>query len=167
MPDARIVVPSLAGIGVPAATLPDVPAAGRLRLGDVELGAGRPAVVQNPSLRRDRPGRPSLWLADHPSPDAAETWRRLADLFQDTGLWPLVLASLDADEPARPWDSGELEPGPLAPVEALEAAAVLAEGWADSLVPMGVDPYVEHLRPYGAAFPGSTNLSGQPGPVGR
>jgi hypothetical protein len=62
--------------------------------------------------------------------------------------------SLGADYDHRPWHSGELDPVPLARVDALDAAAGLAEGWADSLVPMGENPYVEHLRPYGAAFPG-------------
>ena len=97
---------------------------------------------------------PALWLADHDILDAAATWRRLVDRFPETGLWPLVLTPLGGDDPDRPWDSREFESVPHADVDALDAAVVLAEGWADSLVPMGADPYIEHLRPFGAEFPG-------------
>lgn len=165
MSDGRIPVPSLAEVGVlPPSVRPALPAPGRLRWGDVDLGAGRPAVVRDLSPRCNRREQPSLWLADNPSPDAAAAWRRLVDLFPHTGLWPLVLTSLDAGHPARPWDSGELEPISLTHVDALDPGAVLAEGWADSLVPMGVDPFVEHLRPFGAEFPGLAATLSRAGP---
>lgn len=154
MSDVRIVVPSLAGPRAPSATLPPVPTAGRLRLGDVDLAVGSPTVSRVVMPQAARVPVPALWLADHDILDAATTWRRLVDLFPETGLWPLVLTPLGGDHPARPWDSGELESIPLAHVDALDPAAVLAEGWAGGLVPMGADPYVEHLRPFGAEFPG-------------
>ena len=152
--DPLIPVPSLPDVGVPSSMRPELPAAGRLRLGDVDLGMGRPAASQGVIPEAGRGLAPALCLADHGTSDAANTWRRLVDLFPETGLWPLVLTPLSGDGQDRPWDSGELEQIPLAHVDALHASAVLAEGWADSLVPMGADPYVEHLRPFGAEFPG-------------
>jgi hypothetical protein len=116
------------------------------------VGVGRPAPTGR--LGAGPEPEPGLWLTDHGIAEGMTAWRRLVDLFPETGLWPLLLASLAADYDHRPWHSGELDPVPLARVDALQPAAVLAEGWADSLVPMGEDPYVEHLRPYGAAFPG-------------
>ncbi len=64
----------------------NLPAAGRLRLGDVDLGVGRPAVARGP-VPETAPGpAPALWLADRGTLDAAPTWRRLVDLFPGTGL---------------------------------------------------------------------------------
>jgi hypothetical protein len=152
--DERIPVPSLSDAALLSSVRVDLPAAGRLRLGDVDLGVGRPAVARGLPPEAVSPPAPALWLADRAPLDAATGWRRLVDLFPGTGLWPLVLTSLPADHAHRPWDSGELEPIHLADVDALRPEAVLAEGWADSLVPIGTDPHVEHLRPYGAGFPG-------------
>jgi hypothetical protein len=149
---ARIPVPSLADVGAPSAQRPELPAAGRLRLGDVDLGAGRPAVARG--FTPGAASAPVLWLADHPADDPAGTWRRLVDLYPDTGLWPLLLTPLGGEDPDRPWDSGELEPVSLAQVDVLQPLAVLARGWAEGLVPMGPNPYVAHLRPFGAVFPG-------------
>ena len=146
---------------MPIPALPDVgsvpltsglPPAGRCRVVDVEVGIGRPAEVSRyeGGPRADA----GLWVTDDPVTDPVTCWRRLVGLYPETGLWPLLLMSLAADHDHRPWHSGELDPVPLSRVDALEAAAVLAEGWADSLVPLGENPYVSHLRPYGAAFPG-------------
>ncbi len=95
-----------------------------------------------------------LWISDDVAMDAGARWRRLADLYPGTGLWPLLLTPLPFDGGRRPWDSGELEPVPVAEVDTLRPEDVLAQGWADSLVPLGTAPHVEHLRPYGATFPG-------------
>jgi hypothetical protein len=152
--DERIPVPSLAGVDVPSPVRPDLPAAGRLGLGDVDLGIGRPAVARGVLSEVVTSPATALWLADGETVDAGGRWRRLVDQYPGTGLWPLVLTPLSTYDAHRPWDSGELEPVPLADVDALDPTSVLAEGWADSLVPIGTDPYVEHLRPYGATFPG-------------
>jgi hypothetical protein len=101
--DKRIPVPSLADVGVPSSMLPDLPETGRLRLGDVDVGAGRPAASRG--LRPEAgPGpAPALWLTDHDIRDPADTWRRLADRFAETGLWPLLLTPLSGDDDDRPW----------------------------------------------------------------
>jgi hypothetical protein len=129
-----------------------LPPAGRIRVEDVYVGIGRPAAVDR---RQGGLGADTgLWVTDDPVAEPVTSWRRLAGLYSGTGLWPLLLMSLAAVHDHRPWHSGELDPVPLARVDALETTSVLAEGWADSLVPMGENPYVEHLRPFGAAFPG-------------
>jgi hypothetical protein len=153
-PGALISVPNRGGVDLPSSVRCDLPAAGRLRLGDVDLGIGRPAMARGLPCDSGTPPTAVLWLADGKTVDAGARWRRLVDLYRGSGLWPLVLTPLSTDDPHRPWDSGELEPVPLAGVDALIPESVLAEGWADSLVPIGGDPYVEHLRPYGATFPG-------------
>ena len=102
------------------------------------MGVGRPAKIS--CLRAERSAEPGLWVTDDGVADPVNAWRRLADLYPGTGLWPLLLMSLAADHDHRPWHSGELDPGRLAHVDVLETAAVLAEGWADSLVPMGENP---------------------------
>jgi Domain of unknown function (DUF4253) len=144
-------IPALPDTGsVPLAS--GLPPAGRYRIADVDVGMGRPAEVGRPldGPRVDT----GLWVTDDAVADPVTAWRRLVDLHPETGLWPLLLMSLAADYDHRPWHSGELDPLPLRRVDALEAASVLTEGWADSLVPMGENPYVEHLRPFGATFPG-------------
>lgn len=150
--DELIAVPLLPDVERRFSERSDLPAAGRLRLGDVDLGVGRPVVARGFDAQGVPP--PALWLADSRHPHAAASWRRLVDLFPGTGLWPLLLTPLSADSPHRPWNSGELGPTPVEDVDALSPETVLATGWADSLVPIGTNPYVEHLRPYGAEFPG-------------
>ncbi len=120
---------------------------------DVQLGPGRPVEAVRPCLASSGPGRPQLWMSDAAVPDAALVWRRLVDRFPQTGLWPLVLHSLAGDD-SRPWDAGELEPASEAAVDTLDPARLLAEGWADALVPIGQNPRVAHLDPFGARFPG-------------
>jgi Domain of unknown function (DUF4253) len=133
-----------------------------MRMGQVDLLVRRAAPSRCPDVE------PALWLADIVNLDAATAWRRLVDLFPETGLWPLLLTALDADHRDRPWSSSELTPSSSASVDALHTAAVLAGGWADSLVPMGENPYVEHLSPFGAEFPGLAaplRLEGPPASV--
>jgi hypothetical protein len=167
MSDTTIPVPSLADVVAPSVRLA-LPEVGRLRLGDLDLGTGRPAVARRLDGQAESGSAPPLWLADHGRPDAAETWADAVERFPETGLWPLVLTALGLEYSDRPWDSGEFDPIPLTAVDALDPATVLAEGWADSLVPMGRDPYVEHLRPFGAEFPGLAaplHRAGNPGAV--
>ena len=59
-----------------------------------------------------------------------------------------------AGEDRRPWGGGEPEPVADRDVAALDPQHVLANGWADCLVPMGQPPRVAHLVPFAALFPG-------------
>ncbi|WP_409331888.1 DUF4253 domain-containing protein [Trujillonella humicola] len=141
----RLDVPVLAELGPVRSTSADLPPPGPLRLGEVYLGAGRP-VRATPA--------PAMWLTDEEVVGGAQRWRGLVDRFPDTGLWPLLTMPLEYAATQRPWDAGEFDPVPVADVEALDPAELLAGAWAGWLVPMGENPYVEHLRPFGAPFPG-------------
>jgi len=156
-------VPALPTPGPDRPAVHGLPPAGQCRLEDVDVGLGRLAPTSR--FRPEPEAPPGLWVTDGPVADPVPAWRRLVGLHPETGLWPLLLMSLAADYDDRPWHSGELDPVPLARVDALEPAAVLAEGWADSLVPIGENPYVEHLYPYGAAFPGLVAPQRSEGPA--
>ncbi|SHG42869.1 protein of unknown function [Geodermatophilus nigrescens] len=133
-----------------------LPLPGRLRIGDLDLdlGNGRPASARGLGSEDGPAPSAPLWLTDREIDAPMATWRRLFDLSPETGLWPLVLTPLGTEGCERPWDSGELEPAPVAAIDGIDPGAVLAEGWADGLVPIGAQPYVGHLRPFGREFPG-------------
>jgi hypothetical protein len=140
----------------------DLPPVSTLQLGRVQLPAGRPAHANRIVPPVGEAAAPALWLTDEPVPDAAVVWRSLVDQYPATGLWPLILRSLSAGG-HRPWDSGELHPVTMGTIDCLDALAILARGWADSLVPIGGlagHPAIERaLEPYGAAFPGLAEAS--------
>jgi hypothetical protein len=145
-----------AGIPLPAVpgVRPDVvglPGAGPLRVGDVALPAGRP-VAADPSFAPET-GTPALWITEAVVPDAPQLWRRLVDEFPASGLWPLLLCSLDGDD-RRPWDTGELAPLPVAEVDAVDAAQVLAAGWAEGVAVEGDPMPAAALAPFDHPFPG-------------
>lgn len=146
-------IPAVPDLHAVALSGQPLPPAGALCLAGVELGAGRPAEAVQPFVAARQPRRPLLWLTDEPVPDTAQQWRRLVDLFPQTGLWPLVLHPLGGDD-RRPWDRGELEPVAESDVDAVDPAHELAEAWAGWLVPIGENPRLSHLHPYGATFPG-------------
>lgn len=75
-----------------------------------------------------------------------------------TDLVPLLLAFLDGGHEGRPWDNGELGLRcDLAVIDRLDAATVIAQGWADS-VPTAEDledpEWAAMVAPFGEAFPG-------------
>lgn len=153
--DAVIDVPALPD---PATTIDfGLPPVGTLTLSQLRLPAGRPARAGGVEPPAGQAIAPALWLTDEPLPDAAVVWRSLVGEFPATGLWPLVLRPL-AEAGQRPWDSGELQPVTTETIDSLDASAILAQGWADSLVPIGgLAGHLEierALAPYGAAFPG-------------
>lgn len=128
----------------------DVPPDGPVRLGPVELPAGR-------QLSGWDDAGPRLWATSEPVPNAGRVWEVLAGLHQETGLVPILLAFLDEGHQGRPWDEGELNHRcDVAAVDRLDAATVLADSW-DAVVP-GADEFdeeaVEMLAPYGLRFPG-------------
>ncbi|MCZ2804889.1 DUF4253 domain-containing protein [Modestobacter sp. VKM Ac-2983] len=134
-----------------------LPPVGTLTLGRLRLPAGRPARAGAVDPPVGDVIAPALCLTDEPVSDAAVVWRLLVDRFPATGLWPVVLRSL-AGTGQRPWNSGELQPVTMETVDGLDALSILAQGWADSLVPIGGlvgHPEIERaLAPYGAEFPG-------------
>jgi hypothetical protein len=130
----------------------EVPAAGPVRLGPVQLPNGR----RLPGGALD----PVIWIASEPVPDAGRVWQALSDLTPSTGLVPIVLGFLNPQEQqGRPWDNGELGlPCDLADVDRLDPATVLAEGWADVL-PSQRELDLDHelaatIAPFGERFPG-------------
>jgi hypothetical protein len=126
-----------------------------LSIGSVELGTGRPVV---PRRGDDALGPAALWVSDRVVPDVAAAWWTLAQQFEATGLWPLVLQALD--ESGRPWNSGELMPAAEGDVDALDVRQVLEDGWNGWLVPVNNPwpPGTGPLAPFGPGFPGLAPL---------
>ena len=117
-----------------------------------------------------------LWVTDEPVPDAGGLWGRLLREHADTGLWPLLLLTMRPRGAAlelmkargaigeqrigqlsrRPWHSGEFEPVPAGPADALDAAEILARWWGE--VTGGDDGQSAGCRP------GSRSGTGPPRP---
>jgi hypothetical protein len=129
----------------------DVPADGPVRIGPVQLPAGRRLPSWHDEAR--------LWAASEPVSDAGRVWQALTDMHPGTGLVPILLGFLHRGHAGRPWDNEELGlQGDLAAVDRLDAAAVLAEQWAGS-VPTAEELASEHefaemIAPFGEQFPG-------------
>lgn len=106
---------------------------------------GQPLAVDGVQLP---PGRPVVADFDR-GPTPTPLW--ITDAHPRTGLWPLVLTGMPT-EPERPWSNGELDPVPVTDVDAVDAAALLAEAWRECFV---VDGAVEpSMAPFGPEFPG-------------
>ncbi|GAA2144539.1 DUF4253 domain-containing protein [Actinomadura napierensis] len=66
-----------------------------------------------------------LWVSDEPHAGLGGLWCRLYDERAKTGLYPLLLDTLNG-EPARPWHDGELyNEDSVADIDALDVEAVL------------------------------------------
>jgi hypothetical protein len=132
--------------------LADMPADGPVRLGSVQLPVGKRLFGWDDE-------EPRLWATSEPVPDAGRVWQALSRMHQDTGLAPILLAFLDKGHHGRPWDERELNDRcDLASVDQLDASAVLAQSWADSLPAEWDeedDPELADMTaPYGQHFPG-------------
>lgn len=95
---------------------------------DLPLGV---IVSADPSFGDD-PAAPTqrAWMSAGTLDDPTELWWRLARVFPETGLWPLVTQELDDPvTPGRPWSDGEFadpsEPGRTAEEFFVEALAGL------------------------------------------
>src|SRR5258708_25829507 len=66
-------------------------------------------IVPNPSYVDGEALGPVLWVSDAPEEQPGELWNRLRAEHGRTGLWPLVLETLNG-APMRPWHDGELDP---------------------------------------------------------
>jgi hypothetical protein len=78
-------------------------------------------------------GRDFLWVSDELLDDAGELWARLFERRTETGLYPLLLDTLEGD-PGRPWHDGELCPTPVGTIDLLTADGVLRRFW-DQMAP--------------------------------
>ncbi|MFI8372230.1 DUF4253 domain-containing protein [Streptomyces sp. NPDC085466] len=121
---------------------------------DVELPPGRLIPAEGGDGRT-----PPLWSSDGPAPFGA--WGRIRAAHARTGLWPLLLEPLRADdEEFRPWASGELYPEGMSRPSEHDPAALLAAWWEGCT---SVDEEDDHLSadqrlavtaPYGTVWPG-------------
>jgi hypothetical protein len=119
----------------------------------IKLPAGRlvvpsPDFASGPAL-----STPVLWMTLEPVDDVGSLWSKLAAEFHATGLWPLVLVSLEGDE-RRPWVEGELGPDPASQPGQHDAASVLATWWREVLPVEGEEEVLAQLAPFGKEFPG-------------
>jgi hypothetical protein len=96
------------------------------------LPEGLPAgslVVPDPQYADEMwAGCPALWVSDERLSDAGRHWSRLFDLREQTGLYPLLLNTLE-DQPSRPWHDGELSPASVGAIDLLTADGVLRRFW--------------------------------------
>ena len=131
-----------------AGTLPS--AVGGVVVG-VKLPAGRPIVPD--ASYSSNPGRGQVgWISDAPA--KIDDWKRLAEAFPETGLWPLVLTTLD-DDGQRPWRNGELDLAGSSDPDQHDAGAVLTSFWERNVpVPEEDDAAFEPLAPFRDRFPG-------------
>jgi len=132
---------SKAGVLPPSAT----PVVGGIQLPPGKLVAPHPDYATGPEKA------PVLWITEDEPEDVPALWERLARAFPSTGLWPLILSSLDGDE-ERPWLGGELDsPSPIdgGPDQ---AGLILSARWGNAVPEEDEEP--EELRPFGRKFPG-------------
>jgi len=102
-------------------TLGDLPADGDLRLGPVQLPAGRRIVPwEGP------PGQPAAWVTREPVPRPGPVWSALSALHAETGLVPVLLAD---DGPG--YDFGFMLPCDPAGIGQVDPASLLASRWED------------------------------------
>lgn len=104
-------------------------------------------IVPDPRYGGDNPVTdPALWVTDEPADGAGELFARLLREHPATGLWPLLLTTLQtvtfsgppsevadvlnrSQRSGRPWHTGELSPTPAAAAEGFGAAEILEAGW--------------------------------------
>jgi hypothetical protein len=104
-------------------TTADVPTDGGLRIGAIQLPAGR-RIRSDDGL-----GEPVAWATSDPVPDAGRVWAALSEVHAQSGLVPFLLSGIGGD-PERPWDTQEFrDPDDLTGLDHLDAAEVLREDW--------------------------------------
>src|SRR5215467_12678624 len=100
-----------------------LPEAGEPSIGGVRLPLGH-RISPDPAFSHSNPSAKALppvaWISDKRLRDIASHWQALAETFEQHGLWPLVLKTLDGSD-NRPWDSGELDPSSATSPENLSA----------------------------------------------
>ena len=136
-----------------------LPPNGPAVVGGVQLPSGHqvepdPSFVQSNSTDLD----PVLWLTDENVPDVGALWAQVAKQFHRTGLWPVVLESLepgpDDKTTGRPWDSGELAPTLSSDPIAVDVESLLRRWWKGNVPSEDFPVLREMLEPFGREFPG-------------
>jgi uncharacterized protein DUF4253 len=113
----------------------------------VALPAGD-LVWPDPDYRQHQmPTRPAYWLSE--APVGADLWTRLHAEHHRSGLWPVLL-----DDSTQPWSAGQVAPETTADIDTFDAAAFMAEVWADWLEPQDDHQDLEDLAPFGRDCPG-------------
>ncbi|MFJ8584873.1 DUF4253 domain-containing protein [Streptomyces sp. NPDC093595] len=99
-----------------------------------------------------------LWLSNGPT--TAEVWTRLYAERARSGLWPLLLDSLDpSDDEFRPWASGEVFPERMSSPASHDTVRLLSQWWA-TYTAVGEDDMLDTDRrlavtaPFGRTWPG-------------
>jgi hypothetical protein len=109
-----------------------LPGESAAQLAGVQLPEGC-LIVPDASFASRRAGNqePCLWVSRKHVPALPKVVMSLVDAFEYTGLWPLVLTSLEGDNDDRPWLTGELDPSSSTDPAGHEALDVLRGWWAD------------------------------------
>ncbi|MCC3650620.1 DUF4253 domain-containing protein [Streptomyces sp. S07_1.15] len=100
-----------------------------------------------------------LWLSDRPA--TAGLWARIHAEHTRSGLWPLLLDTLDpGDDACRPWGSGEIFLQQMSSPTDHEPAGLLAEWWAAHTAvdedddALSAEQRLAETAPYGQRWPG-------------
>jgi len=110
-----------------------LPAAGRPLVGDVRLPVGRP-VRADADGNGTPSGSPVMWVSDAVQKDAGETVLRLEFVFGQTGLWPVVLQSLETHpDDGRPWRHGEFAPSQVTAPDRIDIRRTVTQWWKQNL----------------------------------
>jgi hypothetical protein len=102
-------------------------------------------VWPDPGYRQHLPPQqPAFWVSDDPVP--SWLWADLRAEHGRSGLWPVLL-----DDSTQPWSAGQIAPEPITDIDAGDAAAFVAEVWAERVA---ADDELDDLEPYGRTCPG-------------
>lgn len=136
-----------------------VPEEGSLRLGAVQLPAGRRVVPMGGA------GEPVAWVTTEPVADAGRVWSALWDAHGLTGLVPVLLTDSEKDEDFFFYGG----PADLTALDDLDAAEVLAELWERRMPSDEEDS--DHLAairgPFSGQFPGLAPAEDTPLSMGQ
>ncbi|MFB6725647.1 DUF4253 domain-containing protein [Kribbella sp. NPDC056345] len=114
-----------------------------------DLFADLPADLPPGSPIGPEDGPPTAWLSDDEWD--SDLHRRLLADFPRTGWYPVLVDERAVDS----WTEGELAPQPVAEIDRYDAAAVMAELWAENVAEQAsYDISLEPLEPFGEACPG-------------
>ena len=138
----------------PPYEVPTLPRDGPFDIEGIRLPTGR-RLDGNPSMAP--PGiemitAPVVWVTDASVAECGHLLYRLREPLAKTGLTPVLLASMEADD-TRPWDSRELSPTDPRRVDYFDVDQVLADMWRES-VNEEDEGSLAPIEPFGLDFPG-------------